>query len=80
MLGGHHLVRTGFHFALASLLWLAASACSVGGVCEGEAVAPPAVADETGTPRCEEGKYLHSDWLGSPGGGFPQEQKGSLRC
>jgi len=80
MLGDHQLVRTGLHFAWVSLSWLAASACSGSGVCEGAAVAPPAVADDSGTLRCEQGKYLHSDWLGSPGGALPPEQMGSLRC
>lgn len=78
MLGGHQLVRAA---PLAvSLLWFGTSACSGSAVCEGEAAAPLAVADADGELRCEEGRFLHSDFLGSPEGGFPPEQKGSLRC
>ena len=74
------VVVPGGRFVLLPLLWLAISACSGSGVCEGEAAAPLAIPDADGELSCAEGKFLYSDFLGSPGSGLPPEQMGSLRC
>lgn len=73
-------IRPALRLALIAALALVSAGCAGSGVCEGEAVAPLAVADETGTLRCEDGKYLHSDFLPGRVGEYPPEQKGSLRC
>lgn len=74
------LIRRGLRLVFPAMLAALLASCSGTGVCEGEAVAPLAVADDSGELRCEEGKYLYSDFVGGLGSEAPPEQKGDLRC